>query len=507
MKNQGRFPACRLLATTLVTALVFGVATLAAAQNNSAASGAHARYQQEAISPTRPAVIFTTLVNFDGTDGANPGLSPIQGKDGNLYGGTGGGGDYGHGLLYRMTMGGSLTPLYSFCAQSGCPDGVGGAPEVLGSDGNFYGSTGGGGPSNDGTLFKFTKAGTLTTLHDFEGTDGLAIKHLVEGSDGNFYGTTSNGGNLSECAGNGCGTVFKMTPRGVLTTLYNFCSQSGCADGAVLYDALKQGTDGNYYGTTWAGGLWNGGTIFRITPKGTPTTVYSFCVKNYPFCSDGSNPIALVLGTDGNFYGTTADGGAYGEGSVFKITRHGKLTTIYSFCVQIGCTDGAEPHDGLALGSDGNFYGPTFRGGMNNEGTLFQITPAGALTTLHSFDGTDGYYPVQHLFQATNGIFYGVTDNDGSSGDGTIFSLDLGLLPFVETAPISGKVGSKVIILGSELKGTTSVTFNGASAAVFHVVSSTEITTTVPNGAITGKVQVTTPGGTLTSNVNFLVVH
>jgi len=126
------------------------------------------------------------------------------------------------------------------------------------------------------------------------------------------------------------------------------------------------------------------------------------------------------------------------------------------------------------------------------------------LNPLHSFDGTDGRYPIQHLFQATNGIFYGVTDNDGSSGDGTIFSLSVGLSPCVETAPISGKVGTKVIILGNKLKGTTSVTFNG-SVAVFKVVSGTEITTSVPRGAITGKVQVTTPSGTLTSNVNFLV--
>src|SRR5271154_2779092 len=113
-----------------------------------------------------------------------------------------------------------------------------------------------------------------------------------------------------------------------------------------------------------------------------------------------------------------------------------------------------------------------------NQGTLFQITPAGVLTTLHSFDGTDGRYPIQHLFQATNGTFYGVTDNDGSSGDGTIYSLSVGLAPCVETAPISGAVKTKVIILGNKLKGTTSVTFNGTTA-VFRVVSATEITTTV----------------------------
>jgi uncharacterized repeat protein (TIGR03803 family) len=233
----------------------------------------------------------------------------------------------------------------------------------------------------------------LSTLHSFDEKDGFAIKHLVQGSSGSLYGTTSNGGNLSECGGIGCGTAFKMTLSGNLTTLYDFCSESDCADGAVLYDALKQSPDGNYYGTTWGGGPANGGTIFKIMPSGALTTLYSFCVKGYPFCGDGSNPISLVLGGDGNFYGTTASGGANGEGSVFKISPSGTLTTIYSFCAQIGCTDGSTPRDGVILGNDGNFYGPTYYGGTDNEGTLFQITPAGVLTTLHSFDGTDGRYP------------------------------------------------------------------------------------------------------------------
>jgi len=506
MKNEREFAANSLVATALVAALMLGGGTLAAAQNDLATSGAHTRYRQTTISSTPPTVTFNTLVTFNGTNGANPGLSPIQGTDGNLYGGTAGGGEHAHGVLFKMTPSGTLTVLYNFCAESGCPDGVGGAPEVLGSDGNLYGSTGGGGASNDGTIFKFTKRDTLTTLHSFDRTDGFAIKHLVQASSGSLDGTASNGGNLSECFGIGCGTVFKITTAGTLTTLYDFCSKSGCDDGAVIYDALKQGPDGDYYGTTWAGGAGNGGTIFKITPATrTLTTLYSFCVINYPFCGDGSNPIALVLASDGNFYGTTAYGGAYGEGSVFKIDPiSGMLVTIYSFCTQIACTDGATPRDGLVLGSDGNFYGPTYYGGLYNQGTIFQITPAGAVNTLHNFDGTDGRYPIQHLFQATNGIFYGVTDNDGSNGDGTIFSLDLNLGFCVETAPISGKAGTKVIILGNKLKGTTSVTFNGA-LAVFKVVSSTEITTTVPRDAITGLVQVTTPGGTLTSNVNFLV--
>jgi uncharacterized repeat protein (TIGR03803 family) len=486
MRDQERYPSSRLVTAALVVAIMFTGAAPAATSSDSAKRS------------TPLTVTFETLVT-----GIDPNLSPIQGTDGNLYGGTAGGGLHGQGTLFKMTPAGTLTTLYSFCSQSGCPDGDDGAPEVLDSDGNFYGSTQGGGASGYGTVFKFTEKGTLTTLHSFDRKDGLVIKHLVQGNSGILYGTTSNGGKLSECNDSGCGTVFKITTAGALTTLYDFCSKSDCDDGAVLYDALKQGPDGNYYGTTWGGGSADGGTVFKITPTGTLTTIYSFCLINYPFCSDGSNPIALVLGSDGNFYGTTASGGGNGEGSVYQITPSGTLTTIYSFCAQTACTDGATPRDGLTLGSDGNFYSTTYYGGTYNQGTLFQITSAGVLTTLHSFDGTDGRYPIQHLFQATNGIFYGVTDNSGSGG-GTIFSLSVGLGPCVEAEPMSGKVGTKIIILGNKLKGTTSVMFNG-TAAVFKVVSPTEITTTVPTGAATGPIEVKTPAGTLTSNVNFLV--
>src|SRR6202167_1396665 len=496
MRSQRKFPSCSRVVVAFVATILFGGADLAAAQTDS-------RGQEEISSPP-PAPVFKTLVNFGGTNGTDPNLSPIQGTDGNLYGGTAVGGEYSQGVLFNMTPSGTLTRIYSFCAELGCPDGKGGAPEVLGTDGNLYGSNQGGGAFGDGTIFKVTEKGVLTTLHSFDGTDGLEIKHLVQASSGNFYGTTSNGGNLSECNGIGCGTIFEIAPNGKLTTLYNFCSLSGCADGAVLYDALVQGTDGNFYGTTWAGGTGNGGTVFKITPTGMLTTLYSFCVPDYPYCGDGSNPIKLVQGADGNFYGTTAYGGGNGEGSVFKITPSGTLTTIYSFCAQIACTDGSTPRDGLTLGSDGNFYSTTYYGGADNQGTLFEITAAGVLTTLHSFDGTDGRYPIQHLFQATNSNFYGITDNDGASGDGTIFRLSVGLLPFVETVPTSGAVGTKVILLGNKLMGSTSVTFNGTSA-VFKVVSNTEITTTVPIEATTGNVQVTTPSGILTSNMNFQV--
>jgi uncharacterized repeat protein (TIGR03803 family) len=443
-------------------------------------------------------------VNFAGANGANPGRPPIQGRDGNLYGTTTNGGANGHGVLFKMTPAGALTPLYSFCPETGCADGSHPSALALGTDGNFYGGAANGGAFGYGTIFKVTGEDTLTTLHSFDGTDGASpFDRMVQVSSGNFYGTTPYGGNLGECGGIGCGTVFEITPSGTLTTLHDFCSLPDCADGGVLFESLALDTDGDFYGATWVGGPANAGTVFKITPTGTLTTIYSFCVVDYPFCSDGIRPLGPVLGKDGNFYGTTASGGANGEGSVFKITPSGTLTTIYSFCAQIACMDGSDARSGIILGSDGNFYGTTYYGGVHNEGTVFKITRAGVLTTLHSFDGTDGYDPIGVLFQATNGAFYGQTTLGGSGGDGTIFSLAVGLHPFVETVPTSGTVGTNVIILGNELTGATSVTFNG-TAAVFKVVSSSEIKATVP-GATTGEVKVTTPSGTLTSNVNFRV--
>jgi uncharacterized repeat protein (TIGR03803 family) len=211
-----------------------------------------------------------------------------------------------------------------------------------------------------------------------------------------------------------------------------------------------------------------------------------------------------VQDSKGNFYGTTYDGGTAGDGTAFEISAAGTLTTIYSFCSQSGCSDGSTPEAGLMQGTDGNFYGTTAFGGPNGYGTVFSLTAGGALTTLHQFDRTDGSNPVGGLFQATNGTFYGTTYEGGTNQDGTVFSVGAGLKPFVATVPTSGKVGTVVVILGTNLKGSTKVTFNGKSAK-FKVVSKSEITTTVPKGAKTGTVEVKTPKGTLKSNVVFRV--
>ena len=444
-----------------------------------------------------PAQTFTTLVNFDGTDGAAPYyMSLVQGTDGNLYGTTPDGGAHGVGAVFKMTPSGTLTTLYSFCPQTGCSDGeTPYAGLVLGADGNFYGTTYEGGAGIYGTVFKITSAGALTTLHSFDDTDGAYPYGgaLIQATNGSFYGTTYVGG------AHGDGTVFRITSGGTLTTLHSF----DYTDGEAPVGGVIQGTDGNLYGTTIEGGANGDGTVFKITLGGTLTTLHSFDG------TDGKEPYAaLVQASNGTFYGTTLQGGANLRGTAFTITSGGTLTTLYNFCSQTVCTDGYAPDAALIQATDGNFYGTTAGGGTTGHGTAFEITSGGILTTLYSFctqpGCADGNNPNGALVQATNGTFYGAADEGGADGDGTVFSLAVGLGPFVETLPSSGKAAAAVKILGTNLTGATSVSFNG-TAATFKVVSSSEITAGVPSGATTGFVAVTTPGGTLSSNVTFRV--
>jgi len=319
-----------------------------------------------------------------------------------------------------MTPNGTLTTLYSFQGQS---DGA--FPDVgllQASDGNFYGTTpwGGVGPAYYGTIFKITPAGTLTTMYSFcsqQGcTDGrVPAAALVVGADGNFYGTTSSGG--TGCYIWGCGTVFSITPGGTMTTLHSFNENDGDAPNG----ALVQATDGNFYGTTSDGGADYVGVVFSITPSGVLNTLYSFVAPS------GSYPMAgLVQSRDGNFYGTTSSGGANGGGTVFRITSTGALTTLHNFAG----LDGYAPYAGLVQAGDGNFYGTTYSGGTGNNcnsgcGTVFKMTPSGTLTTLHSFNGRDGSFPYGGLMQASDGDLYGTTYGGGAYNNGTVFRVGM----------------------------------------------------------------------------------
>jgi uncharacterized repeat protein (TIGR03803 family) len=454
-----------------------------------------------------PAQTFTTLHSFDGLNGAEPFAALVQGTDGNFYGTTYRGGANGSaGTVFRVTRLGALTTLFTFCSQAECTDGYepyAGLVQAL--DGNFYGTTSNGGANTaGGTIFKITPGGALTTIYSLGSqggsTDGSHPQAgLVQAANGDFYGTTTEGG-----ANGSGGTVFKITPAGTLTTLHSFCPQGDCSDGAVPEAGLVQATNGDFYGTTTQGGANLGGTVFRITPSGALTTLYSFCSQSG--CTDGEDPHAgLVQGTNGNLYGTTFEGGDNFGGTIFEITQGGTLTTLYSFCAKSGCPDGENPRAGLVRATNGDFYGRTEGGGANGQGTIFEITPSGTLTTLHSFDASDMGEPSAGLVQATNGAFYGATTFGGTSDLGTVFRLSVGLGPFVETQTTSGKVGEVIKILGTDLTGATSVSFNG-TAALFTVVAPSLIITAIPAGATSGTIQVGLPSGTLVSNEPFHVL-
>lgn len=417
-----------------------------------------------------------------------------QGQDGNLYSTAPTGGANGDGAAFYFSPTGALTVLHSFMGTDGSAP-FGGL--TLGTDGNFYGTTSAGGANGVGTVFQIN--GTtfaFKTLYSFtNGSDGGSpYAPLVAGSNGFLYGTTATGGGTANC-----GTVYKITTSGTLTPLHQFTGSAG-SDGCSPYTPLTLGNDGNFYGTTNVGGtsVYQAGTIFRISPAGTLKLLHSFAD------TDGYQPNGLVLGTDGNFYGTTsAGGGTVGYGVIFKITPAGTFTSLYTFAGGTG--DGAQPYAGLVQATNGKFYGVTTYGGANGVGTIFGGNAASGFSVLYSFvQNTTGEIPSAPLFQRTDGLLYGDTFRGGSNGEGTFFSESLGLHPFVSLSPTSGKVGNLISIFGQGLTGSTAVYFGGTSA-LFSILSDTYITAYVPARAETEFVTLTTPGGTLTSNKKFRV--
>ncbi len=452
---------------------------------------------------------ITTLANFGGAFGSNPGPL-VQGIDGNFYGVTTNGtetlGTYG--TVFKVTPQGDLTTLYMFCALANCADGYepnGSLVQAL--DGNFYGtaSNGGANGGRGGTVYKVTPSGKLTTLYSFcaqpNCTDGNGpVAGLTQAADGDFYGTTIGGG------ATGYGTVFKITPQGILTTLHSFY---GPVDGNEPTARLIEGSDGNFYGTTLFGYGTDVGGIFKISPEGTLTSLYAWpCNGNK--CLDGSYSTGgLIQAPNGDFYGTTEEGGTDNYGVIFKMTPEGALTPMFNF----DSVDGSDPnaYGPLLLATDKTFYGTTAEGGAYRYGTIFKITSAGKITTLYNFcsqpNCSDGAAPIGGLIQATDGNFYGTTDSGGvNPNSGTFFSLTSSLGPFVETLLTSGTVGDKVLILGSDLASTSAVSFDG-TPATFTILSNTALKTTVPAGASTGFVNVVTADGTLTSNKAFRVIQ
>jgi len=442
---------------------------------------------------------YADLANFNGTDGSFPGGSVTQATDGNFYGVTYYGGANKKGSLFQVTPGGTITSIYSFCSQSNCADGEGPvSTPVLGSDGNLYGATwGGGGTAEGGIVYKMTLGGEITILHTFCTTsaclDGDAPAAVMLASDGNFYGTTFFGGEFKG------GTLFKITPTGVLTVLHSFCSEANCADGNSSDSAPIQASDGNFYGATQGGGVDGVGVLYEMTATGGYKVIQNFCYGALYGCPMGSTPNPLVQDADGNLFGTTKFGGSYNSGTVFEITSAGQDIVLHKF--EYGGS--IDPSGALIIANDGNLYGAAANNSFddgNGYSSVFEITEAGVFTALASnYDSLNG--PV---LQATDGNFYGTTAFGGADNYGTVFKLSTGLSPLVEAVPVAGPVGKIVIILGTGLTGSTSVTFNGVAAA-FTVESDTYIKATVPKGATSGAVSVVTPSGTLKSNPQFVV--
>jgi uncharacterized repeat protein (TIGR03803 family) len=390
---------------------------------------------------------FTGSIGQPGINGVNPSAGLILGSDGYLYGttgligGDGGGGAYQRGTIFRLRpAGGVESVLYSFGA-GGASDGTGPTSSLIqDSDGNFYGTTTSGGAYNQGTVFKISPSGRETWLYSFSsngpapGEDGSTpFAGLILGSDDNFYGTTTAGGAY------GYGTVFRISPAGVETVLYSFTAGNQCVnevctpDGGQPLGPLVRGNDGNFYGTTYGPSA-----VFKITPQGVETVLHFFggSIIAGLRSADGAGPHAgLTLGSDGNFYGTTALGGEYASGTVFKITPAGAETVLHSFSGggMDGSWDGATPSYGaLVQGGNGNFYGTTTSGGAYNAGSVFEIAPTGLELVLYSFTGagevtgsTDSAYPYGGLLLVGGSKFYGTTDRGGTDDEGTVFSLSL----------------------------------------------------------------------------------
>jgi len=430
----------------------------------------------------------SVIYNFDGSIGSNPlDITMTQGRDGQLYGTTLNGGTFGLGAIFKVTPGGKAALLHSFNGADG-QNPWGGV--ALGSDGNFYGTAANGGSAGFGVIFNMTPNGAFSVLHSFQndGVDGVfPISAPILASDNNFYGTTQSGGT------NNAGAVYRLTVAGTLTIIYNLDSATGS------YGAYSptQSADGSLYIATLFGSSADCGSVLRISTTGVLSKSYSFdCAAN------GQNPGGpLIQGADGNFYGTTFNGGKFSAGVLFKLTKNLTNTVLHNFGSTL--TEGTNPAGGVTQATDGKLYGLDSNGGTFGLGTIYGSSLSGSSNTLDNW--STAVAAQGQLAQHTKGPLYGVTYGGGTNDLGTVFSLNLGLPPFVALVRYQSKIGGTAQILGQGLTGTTSVTFNGVPATSFKVASDTYLTAVVPTGATTGPIVVTTPAGKLKSNKNFRI--
>jgi uncharacterized repeat protein (TIGR03803 family) len=414
--------------------------------------------------------ILTLLHNFaDAGDGLGPVAAPTQGTDGNFYGTVGQ--TFGPWSMYKITPAGNLTTV--FTATSSIANGNTPGTLVLGTDGNFYGATQFGGAQDRGTIFKITPQGKYTMLHSFVIADGQDAKSpLIQASDGNFYGIAFQGGTKN------IGTIYKLTPAKVFTVIYNFTSTG------TGYQPLVgpiQATDGKLYGTAESN---TGGLFFQVTTTGIYTIIH-----NCDTLTGLAPQVPLFQHTNGTLYGDTTAGGT---GNVSPCTS-GSCGVLYSLSM------GLHPFV--------SFVGPQFSAKV---GKTIEILGQGFTgTTKVSFHGvsatfavvSDTYLTAVVPAAATTGSVTVATPS-GTLTSNRVFRVTPAILSF---SPTSGPVGTPVTITGASFIGATNVTFGGVKATTFSVNSNTQITATVPTGAKTGKIQITTPGGTATSPAVFTV--
>ena len=346
-----------------------------------------------------------TIYSFTGPpDGANPSWGPVFDAQGNLWGTT------SRGTVYKLTPSGNRwneDTVYTFPG----PGDTSSSGFTFDQQGNLYNTTVQNGAYGQGSVFKITPAGTESTVYNFTGgTDGgpPSLENLLRDALGNFYGTAGGGAH-------GAGVVFEITPSGTETVLYSF---TGGLDGNGPNGDLVLDAQGNLYGTTSNGGTYSVGTVFKVTPGGIETVLHNFRGDGATF-TDGKNPQGgLVADQYGNLYGVTENGGTNHDGTVFGVTPSGVYKILYNFLG--GTVHGANPVGPLTIDGQGNLYGVTFYG----AGTVYRVTPSGTQKVLWNFGPSvsQSKYPMPGLIWDAQGNLYGVTYG-GNHDNGTVFEL------------------------------------------------------------------------------------
>ena len=491
--------------------------------STTATGGTHAGGAAYAITTTGSLTVINSFGAYPAATAPWSGLT--LSLDGFFYGTTSGGGAHISGTAFKLSDTGVYTNLWDFTGNT--DQGVPEAPLALGADGSLYGTNDGVYSGQYGTAFKITSKGKLTTIHPFKFTDGAVPYGLILGLDGNFYGVTR----LGDSNQLNLGSIIKMTKAGKITVLHTFGGTAN-GDGSLPIGGIVQANDGVIYGTTYGGGTKNWGTVFKISPTGKDYAILHNFDRTLDI-NDGIQPLGgLALGTDGNVYGTTGGGGKQNAGALFRVTPGGAYATLYSFCAVAGCKDGFFPQTGMVQHTNGKLYGATESGGDTvNGGEFFSLDVGlGPFVNLVSVWGKVGS-TIEVLgqgFTGTTSVKLGGTTANfnvvsdtyltatvpaGSSGVVTVAtpagtltsSRKFFVTPLITSfTPTSGPVGTHVVISGKGLIQATKVAF-GSKIATFTVNSDTQVTATVPTGAVTNKISITTPGGKASSTAKFTV--